>query len=79
MLDVKDAAKKARDYLVTLFDYRELWGLSLEEAELSDDGRYWLITLSFLEDRQLGPRNYKILKLDSESGDVLSMKIREFR
>ncbi len=57
MLDVKQAANLARQYLIELFDYRELWGLTLEEAELSEDGKHWLITLSFLEDRSLGPRN----------------------
>ncbi len=65
-------------------------GLRLEETELSDDKQHWLITLGF--DRPMGEhldpiqsivnskkyeRDYRIFKIDAQTGKVQSMKIRE--
>ena len=57
----------------------------VEEVESSvDDGRpVWLVTLSV--ERPLSPigaalgrtRDYKTVKVDAETGNILSMKIRE--
>lgn len=62
--------------------------LRLEEVELSDDKKFWLITLGYnvpvkspltdiLPDSKRYERDYKIFKIDSETGEVQSMKIRE--
>ncbi len=67
--------------------------LRLEEVEQSDDSHYWLITLGFDRpvegatgayaglSASVGVpqvvRDYKILKVDAETGEVESMKIRE--
>jgi len=63
--------------------------LRLEEVELSDDKKYWSITLGFSRatdstNNPLGipgiirqSREYKTFKIDSETGEVQSMKIRE--
>jgi hypothetical protein len=50
----------------------------LEEFELDDAHRVWLITLSLTEQSAfvLKSREYKTFTVDGETGDVLSMKIR---
>ncbi len=87
MLDVKDATKTAIDYFSQVFQngYKDL---RLEEVELSDDERYWYITLGFdspyqhmgaLASAAIGGRpvrEYKTIKIDGSTGKVLSIKIR---
>ncbi|MDY6804469.1 MAG: hypothetical protein SXA11_11775 [Cyanobacteriota bacterium] len=67
--------------------------LRLEEVEISEDEKHWFVTLGFSVPRvksesvnqlqmalsPLNPssRKYKIVKIDSETGEVRSMKIRE--
>ncbi len=66
--------------------------LALEEVELSEEQDFWFITLGFNRPtvqpksamRELLPsptykyeREYRIFKVNSETGDVHSMKIRE--
>jgi hypothetical protein len=57
--------------------------VQLEEVELSDDGEYWFITLSYPlppEDSVLNfnfKRKYKVFKIDARTGEVKSMKIRK--
>lgn len=83
----KEAARRAQTFL------RELLGpldnILLEEVELSDDGRQWLITLSFPEQTGYAPteplanlplpleRRYKRFVVDSRSGEVSAMQIRQ--
>ncbi len=85
MIDVKEAAQKALDHLRALYPDYDLGDILLEEAELSDDGQFWLITLSFKTPGELGAvgksvfgenRSFKIFKLLAETGEVRSMKIR---
>ena len=76
MIDVKTAVKVAADYLSSLVS---AYNTRLEEVELTEDGDYWLITLSY--DTKPSPlpfelRSYKQLKLNRQTGDVLAMKIR---
>ena len=83
MIDIKEASQKAIDHIHALYPNRNLGDILLEEAELSGDGKYWMITVSF--NRQgssggvgesvfTGNRSYKVFKLLAENGDVLSMK-----
>ncbi len=85
MLDVKQAAQKASEYFTTLYTGRNTANVQLEEVELTEDGRYWLITLSYplasltgLSEflGKGGPREYKVFKIDASTGEVKSMKIR---
>jgi len=93
MIDVKTAVKAAQSYFQSLQDAisDRLKDLRLEEIELSEDGRFWLITLGFdvlendkspLETLSVLPpatkyrREYKLLKVDAETGEVAAMKIR---
>lgn len=84
MIDVKQAAANAIKYFSGIYKgkYRDL---ELEEVELSEDERYWMITLGFSpfhQDlaRRLAEENgrkYKLFKVDAANGEVLSMKIRK--
>lgn len=85
MIDVKEATDKAKAHLVSFFPEAEQ--VQLEEVELSEDKAFWLITLSYegisssVASSMLVGKSllYKIFKLDAESGEVLSMKIRDIK
>lgn len=59
--------------------------VTVEEVALSEDARWWEITLGYYApgssmDRLVGkavPRQYKQFEVDAASGDVLSMRIRK--
>ncbi len=83
-ISAKEAAGIAKEHLCGLIDAGRIL---LEEAELTDDKRAWLITLSFDEripDSPLGMKNlfspakreYKQFEIDRETGEVRSMRIR---
>lgn len=76
MIDVKQAADIASQYLISLFP-NKAFSIQLEEVELSEDGKYWYITLSFKERPVSGFKNYKLFKINAETGQVHSMKIRK--
>jgi hypothetical protein len=46
-LNVKDAVRIAVEYVRDLYAPEELLDLRLEEVELSESGKYWLVTLGF--------------------------------
>ena len=85
MIDVKEATDKAKAHLVSFFPEAEQ--VQLEEVELSVDKAHWLITLSYegisssVASSMLVGKSllYKIFKLDAETGEVLSMKIRNIK
>lgn len=91
MLTVKEAVQAAEKWVRDLYPKSALQHLRLEEVELSDDERYWYITLGWVEpairenaltaalrqDIRVLPRVYKTLEVDTETGAVKSMKIRE--
>jgi hypothetical protein len=89
MIDAKQAVKKAMTYLNDMFDTTEFKDVFTEAVELSDDDRFWDVTIGFLR-RQVstsegpmaslvGPtegfkREVKVFRIDAESGTVRSMK-----
>ena len=93
IIDVKAAVTAAFDYLSFLQDKisNELQDVRLEEVELSEDKRYWLITLGYdvpirnqtaIEKLMTshGPslkREYRLFKINSENSQVEAMKIRQ--
>jgi hypothetical protein len=87
MIDVKQAVQAASDFIKQLYGANQLKQLTLEEVELTDDDRFWLVTLGFSRPELVSPleafatakqrREYKILKIHADSGKVQSMKIRE--
>ena len=90
MIDVKQAVKAAAQFAEDVLGPENVRGARLEEVEISEDGGHWLITLGFLNsDTPEGGRSafevlagirekreYKVFKVDAETGRVLSMKIR---
>jgi hypothetical protein len=95
-MDVKQAVSKAMQYVQDLYGGRAPspvqsgkapLTLRLEEVELSDDEKYWSITVSFDQpivpanplQEAMGPsseRVYKTVKIKASSGRAMSMTIR---
>ncbi|MFA7420739.1 MAG: hypothetical protein WCZ90_13725 [Melioribacteraceae bacterium] len=84
MIDVKQAVEAAVKYFTDLYAGKH-YDLALEEVELNSDETFWLITLGFDTEQKASytlpmvsaKRKYKIFKVDSKTGKVWSMKIRE--
>lgn len=91
-IDVRSAVVAAQNYLQSLLDIMggKIEDLRLEEVEVSEDDKFWLVTLGFTRpaDKAESPlkeilaapgyrREYKIFKIDAETGNVESMRIRE--
>ena len=81
MIDATEAVTKARDYFKEIYKENPLNEVLLEEAELVEDGKYWAITFGFdwqpgSGTRSLGPgeRMFKVVKIDGETGHMVSMK-----
>ena len=76
MIDVKTAVRTAVKYVQEFQDYLPGTDIRLEETEYAEPG-FWLITLSFSDNVPFAPsRNYKEFRIDANSGEVLSMKVR---
>jgi hypothetical protein len=86
-IDVKTAARVASSYFDQLIQ-RHYSDLAVEEVEKTDDDRFWLVTIGYnvtssergtLAAFQSPPpvREYKIIKVDSQSGEAVSMKVRK--
>ncbi len=83
MIDIKTATKKASDYLISF--YPNAKEAQIEEIEVESKKNEWLITLSFIlyDDNPFSvatpPRKYKIFVIDTSTGEIKAMKIREFK
>ena len=85
-VDVKSAARIAVAYFDQLIQ-RRYSDLAIEEVEKTNDDRFWLVTVGYtvvstdrspLAALQNQPaREYKIIKVDSQSGEAVSMKVRK--
>jgi len=89
MIDAKQAVKIATEYLRDMYEADGFTDMMLEEVELSDEDKYWHVTICFTR-RQVstaeGPmaslvgsrdeymREVKVFTIDSQSGLVRSMK-----
>jgi hypothetical protein len=91
MIDVKSAVRIAIKYLQEFHEFIPAQSIRLEETEYDDSG-YWLITLSTLSPEDPGSgvvgslagllkheRIYKQFRIDAETGDVKSMKVRSLQ
>lgn len=84
-IDARAAANAAARYFRQL--YPNVSSCSLEEVELSEDDRYWLITLGFEVSAKAGggiplllqpPKTkFKVFKVNAQTGEVVSMRIRK--
>ena len=85
MISVKEAAINAYEYIKGIPGYEDKEELLVEEVELTEDEKYWLITLGYpvivasgvLFQPATRKKEYKLFKVNAETGEVLSMKIRE--
>ncbi len=87
-MNVKEAAKLAKDYVADLFSEEGINNVGLEEIELGDDRQFWEVTIGFsrpwdhggLATVTLGQkglrRSYKVLRIDNTNGNVASVKDR---
>jgi hypothetical protein len=82
MIDVKDAVRRAFAFTKDFQDVMNATSLTLEEVELSGDGKVWLVTLSYFDSAEAFEANltgadrrrrYKLLRIDADSGQVLGM------
>jgi hypothetical protein len=85
MITVKEAVKNATLFFAEVFP--NATDVRLEEVELSDEGPWWNVTLSFpgpsptsaiasVLGGQQG-RIYKLVKIDAESGEPKGILIRK--
>lgn len=90
MLSPTQAAEAASTHLKELFPSAE--NILLEELELSDDDAYWLVTLSYLDSQRReaaaiapamdmlgagGKREYKLVKINANTGEVRALRTRK--
>ncbi len=89
-MNVKNAVKMAIEYVTDIFDTEQPENIGLEEVFLNEHDNVWEVTIGFSRpwDHQkvgllasvqnLNPtRQYKIVKIDNDTEEVKSIKIRE--
>jgi len=85
-MNINQLADIAAKYLKDFFPDADK--IQLEEIEVTDDNKYWNITLSYeSSDVPMASsgwlisktRKFKIFKIDAKSGEVRSMKIRDMK
>ncbi len=82
MIDARTASDKAIEYFKAFFP--DAKKVHLEEVELTDDKKYWLVTVGYDSDDLAAPtqliigrsNKYKVFKVDADSAEILSMKLR---
>jgi hypothetical protein len=85
MVDVKQAVAAAVAFMKDVLEPSRATDLLLEEVELgrSEGRQVWRVTISMpkptgvLSNVLSGARDYRRLKVDAETGQVQSMRIRE--
>ncbi len=88
-IEPKEAVRIALTYVADLFEDEKPGDLALEELDSTKDGKYWLVTVGFSRgsDRVAFAtgmaavfgsqrRQYKIVKINKNTGSVLAVKIR---
>lgn len=85
MITVKEAANSAIKYFQDIYN-GPFSDLVLEEIEMSEEEDFWLVTLGYTLPPLTGlravmtdgitRREYKVFKINAETGDFVNMKIR---
>ncbi len=91
-MNVKEAVKKAIEYIADVFKSERPGSIGLEEVILNEDANTWEVTISFSRpwdypkvglvtgfQPQNPKRQYKIVRIDNKSGEVKSIKMREIK
>lgn len=83
MINVNEASIRAIDHLKKLYPDHDLGEILFEEAEITDDDRFWIVVLSYKspisasgvgKSMFVGDRGYKVFKLLAETGEIRSVK-----
>ncbi|MCD5406190.1 MAG: hypothetical protein LRZ99_00675 [Desulfotomaculum sp.] len=89
-MNVKEAVKKAIEYLVDIFESERPENFGLEEVVFNEHADVWEVTIGFSRpwdyprsglitglQSQNPQRQYKVVRVDAKSGEIKSIKIRE--
>lgn len=81
-MDVKRAAKTAKEYVVDLFADEQIDHVGLEEVKFDHGSDVWEITIGFSRPWDRGPlqfapdpaqRSYKVVRISDADGQVISV------
>lgn len=86
-MDVREAVKLAKQYLLELFSEEPVSYVGLEEVDFDDESEEWIITLSFARLWEATPlpsalgkppedRHYKVFRISDRDGRVKTIKDR---
>lgn len=88
-MDVKEAVVHAKRYIIDLFADENLSNVGLEEVELDDQAKEWVVTIGFsrpwdepkntfaaIAAATSTKRSYKIVRISDVTEEVLSVKNR---
>jgi hypothetical protein len=88
-MNVKEAVRLAKEYVLDLFAEEEINNLGLEEVEFYEREQAWSVTVGFSRPWEVpndmilaslakpSCRSYKIVRIDDKAGQVKSIKNRE--
>lgn len=51
-LTIKEAIRRAREFVMDMYQDQNAYDYLLEGVELTDDEAYWLVTFSFIRERE---------------------------
>ncbi len=93
MIDIKQAVKAAERFFKDLYDQNTLKNFLVEEVELSEDEKDWVVTVGFdfgdmpstpepaqFTSRTSTPRAgrvFKEVRIDKETGEPISITVRK--
>ncbi len=83
MVDIRQAVQAALEFMHGIYEEEDLKKLGVEEVERDAESKHWVVTIgiggaepastmSVVEGTGIG-RRYKIIRIDAESGAVISM------
>jgi len=91
-MNVRDAVKMAVEYVADIFAAERPENIGLEEVFMNEQENAWEVTVGFSRPwdyrkagilatmEALSPRRqYKIVKINNQTGEVISIKIREIK
>jgi hypothetical protein len=85
-IPLKTAVANAEKFIREIYGYNQIKDIFLEEVEFSESTNQWLITIGFAQKKnqeslilpeRAEDRKYKTVHIDAQSGEPISMKIRE--
>lgn len=90
-MDVKEAARMAKDYLANVFSEEEITHIGLEEVDFDEGSKTWKVTVGFFRPWERpgnaletslgglpvhGRRSFKVVRIKDHDGHILSITDR---